>query len=1023
MYVRAKVNMNILANKTRQSTPKKVPKIMNEKDSSKKLYLIDVSGLIFRAFHSIPPTMTNPENVPINSVFGVCSMLTGLRNTFKNDYVVAVFDAGKRTFRNDIYGEYKAHRPPLPEELIPQFPLIRDAINAFGLPVVEKIGYEADDVIATLATQAKKDDVQVIIVSSDKDLMQLVNDKVSMLDTMKHKKITINEVLEKFGVSPEKVIEVQALSGDSADNIPGIPGIGPKISAQLINEFGDIETLMEKAHDSSFTHKLFTKKRRENLQEFTDDAHLSKKLVTLVTDVPLDHEYSYYSTEISDDNLYDFYFKHGFKSLINKLKVSKNKIIESEKNAHANTNDNNDNNNDNNSQALSSSYDYVSFAKQFSNIEKNYRAIETISELKAFMNVAKNKPILAFDTETTSLDALQADLVGISLSHSMGEAVYIPFAHVWQKENANENENEKEKSGDLFLMESDEPIIKENTHKNEIDSKDLIINNISQAYEILRDVLEDKTILKIAHNTKYDTKILSNPKNGDINVYPMDDTLVMSYVLDSTSHKHSLDELAKLYFNHDMIKFSDLMGKGKNKLANFSYVNKQDAIEYGAEDSDYAFRLYAVLKHRMNNEKMARMYEFFERPLIDVLNKMESRGIHVDKNQLLELEKEFTLKSNELQSEIYEIAGTEFNIGSPKQLGEILFEHMGYKGGAKTKAGAWKTDEKILHKLAKEGTCESLNDEDQINFPNKIIAWREVEKLKNTYVLGLLSAINENTNRVHTSYLMTGTSTGRLSSSNPNLQNIPIRTEAGQKIRKVFIAKKDHMLISVDYSQVELRLLAHVADVESLKYAFHNGIDVHSLTASQAFGMPLEDVSPDDRRKAKSINFGIVYGMGAFGLAGQLGISNGEAKSYIDAYFKQYPGIQSYMAKQKDLAHKYPFVTTFQGRKCALPELKPRFVTNVERVAINSPIQGGAADIIKRAMINVEKTLSEKYATLGAELLLQVHDELIIESPKDKAEEVSQIVKVEMEKITQELNVSIPLIADIGIADNWYDAH
>lgn len=899
----------------------------------KKVYLVDGSGYIFRAFHALPP-LTRPDGTPVGAVLGFTNMLIKLINEEQPDYLAVIFDASRETFRNEIYPEYKANRLETPEELIPQFSLIRQACEAFNVPSIEMKGFEADDLIATYATRAKASQDEVTIVSSDKDLMQLVSGNVRMFDPMKNRIIEEEQVLEKFGVGPGRVIDVQALAGDSTDNVPGVPGIGIKTAAELINTYGDLETLLARAGE------IKQPKRRERLQEHTEDARISKELVTLKNDVPVEDS-------IDDFTLQPLEAKKVLSFLRSQHFTSIEKRMERELGGNT--------------------------APQ----QGNYTLIQDVETLKQWIDKAHKLGVVAVDTETTSLNAMQAKLVGVSLSLQGGAGAYIPLGH-------------KSAPRDLLSERSD-------------DVKQIPMD---EALALLKPLLEDPAVLKVGQNLKYDALLL---KRYNIKITPLDDTMVLSYVLEGGLHGHGMDELALLHLDHETIKYKDVVGSGRTQVT-FDMVPLDKALTYAAEDADITLQLYEILKPRLLDAKLSTVYETLERPLIPILMDMESAGIKVDGVALNELSKDFTKRLADLVSEIHQIAGVEFNVASPKQLGEVLFDRMSLPGGKKGKTGAYSTAASVLEELA-------LTHE----LPAKVLEWRQLAKLKSTYTDALQEQIDPATGRVHTSYAMAATSTGRLASSDPNLQNIPTRTVEGRKIRQAFIAKPGYKLMSVDYSQIELRLLAHMADINSLKQAFKEGKDIHALTASQVFNVPLEDLSGDLRRKAKAINFGIIYGISPWGLAQQLKIDPKEAKDYIDAYFKIYPGIQAYMEKMKAEAKEKGYVTTLFGRRVYTPEINdrdPNRRSGAERQAINAPLQGSNADIIKRAMIKIPPLLAEK--SIDATMLLQVHDELIFEVKESELETASALIKTTMENSAY---LSIPLVADVGIGNNWDEAH
>ena len=921
------------------------------------LYLIDGSSFIFRAYHAIRP-LTRPDGTPVNAVSGFCNMLfkllRDLDDSERPSHLAVIFDAGKKTFRNDIYPDYKAHRPPAPDDLIPQFKIIHDAVEAFNLPSIQLAGYEADDIIATYAKQAENDGSKVTIVSTDKDLMQLVSEDVTMLDTMKNRHIGIDEVTEKFGLGPEKVIEIQALAGDSADNIPGVPGIGVKTAALLLSEYGDLDTLLERAGE------IKQNKRRENLIEFADLARLSLELVTLSLEVPdLPAIDDFELGDIDPDKVLPFLEEQNFRSLQTRILT------------HL---------------GPESSAEFIPI-EDAAPKEVNYETVTTIDALKRWIKICENARQVTIDTETTSTNAMAADLVGISLSINSGEACYIPLAHV---------------------SHSDEPVDLL-SESNEVPIPDQI--PMQEALDLLRPLLINPAVLKIAQNMKYDALVL---KKYDLEIKPFDDTMLLSYVLDAGVNKHNMDELARVHLDVSTIPFKEIAGTGKKQIT-FDKVDIEKATEYAAEDADITGRLHRLLKPRLVQEKMVTVYETLERPLVPVLVDMEHNGIKVDKDMLNRLSNEFAVRLSELEGVIHELAGHPFNIASPKQLGEVLFDEMEIPGGKKSKTGAYSTGADILEKLAAEGH----------ELPEKVLEWRALAKLKSTYTDALQNIINKNTGRIHTSYSLAATTTGRLSSTDPNLQNIPIRTEEGRKIRNAFIPEKGYKLVAADYSQIELRLLAHIADLESLKNAFNDGIDIHAMTASEVFGVSIKGMDPIVRRQAKAINFGIIYGISSFGLANQLGMSRTEAKTFIDKYFERFPGIQHYMEDTKQYCRDKGYVETIFGRKIHVGSINDKNGMRRsfgERAAINAPIQGSAADVIRRAMIQMPGAL--KKANLNAKMLLQVHDELVFEVPEDEVEKTTPIITSVMEKAAlPALQISVPLTVDCGIGDNWNEAH
>ena len=952
------------------------------------IFLVDGSGYLFRAYHALPPLTRKSDGLPTGAVSGFCNMLYKLledtKDEFDPSHLAVIFDASGKTFRNDIYPEYKANRPEPPEDLIPQFGLVRDAVRAFSVPCVEMMGYEADDLIATYARLAAEAGAKVTIVSSDKDLMQLVTDKVDMLDTMKLKSISHDEVVEKFGVPPEKVVDVQALAGDSTDNVPGVPGIGIKTAAQLIEEYGDLETLLSKAEE------IKQKKRRENLIEFAEQARISRQLVELDQNVPIDvplEEMGAHDPE--PEKLIAFLKDMEFTTLTRRVgerfnvdveeiapsgehpaQKDKKKEEKAEKKSATRTKEGGA------PGAIPKGID-----KEFD--ASAYETVTTLDALQPWIDRAMDQGFIAVDTETDSLDEMQARLVGVSLATAPGEACYIPLLHG--------------KAGDGGLdFDGGEKV-------EQLDQKD--------ALKALKPMLEDPSVLKIGQNLKYDMVVLA--RHG-VEVAPIDDTMHMSYALDAGLHGHGMDELAHLHLSHKCIAFSEVAGKGKKQIT-FDQVPVDKATEYAAEDADVTLRLWMLLKPRLAGEHRMTVYETLERPLVPVVVGMERAGVKVDKAVLARLSAGFAQKMAQYEDEIYELAGEKFNIGSPKQLGEILFDKMSLEGGRKTKTGAWSTDADTLETLAAQGH----------DLPQRVLDWRGLSKLKSTYTDALPEYINPETGRVHTSYSLAATSTGRLASSEPNLQNIPVRTEDGRQIRTAFVAEKGNKLISADYSQIELRLLAHIADIEALKKAFADGLDIHAMTASEIFDTPIKGMDPAVRRRAKAINFGIIYGISAFGLANQLGISRGEAGEYIDRYFKRFPGIRDYMESTKEFVRENGYVETIFGRRVHLPGIKSKSQAEksfVERAAINAPIQGSAADIIRRAMIRMPDALEK--AKLKARMLLQVHDELIFEAPSDEAAKTEKKVAEIMSGAAEPaVTLTVPLDVEARAADNWNDAH
>ncbi len=978
------------------------------------LYLIDGSAYIFRAYHALPPLTRKSDGLPIGAVSGFCNMLWKLLLEARDTAVgvvpthfAVIFDHSSTTFRNEIYPEYKANRDAPPEDLRPQFGVIRTATEAFNLPCIEKEGYEADDLIATYARLAKEVGGDVTIVSSDKDLMQLVGPQVIMYDTMKDRKVGVEEVREKFGVGPEKMIDLQALAGDSTDNIPGVPGIGPKTAAQLLDEYGTLEVLLERAAE------IKQNKRRENLIEFADLARISKRLVTLDEQTPLDVPLEDFALHPVDGPKLISFLKGLELNTLTRRVAAETDTDAAEVEATNVSVDGYDMRGPDLDRAAGSVSDAaddpmadaatrpaggeahytpaaladaVSAHASSAKIDNTaYETVRDLPALKTWIDEAQHLGLVAVDTETTSVDAMQCELVGVSLATAPGRACYIPLLHV---------KDGSPGSDDMFSEGLDPDQI-----------------SLREALDALKPLLESPSVLKVAQNMKFDWLVLSR---YGIEVGPFDDTMLLSYVVDAGRSKHGMDALSQNLLGHTPIPFKEVAGSGKSMIT-FDKVPIDRATAYAAEDADVTLRLWQVLKTRLVAEKMTTVYERLERPLVDVICRMEARGISVDRQILSRLSGELAQRAAGLEDEIYALAGQKFNVGSPKQLGEILFGEMGLPGGKKTKSGQYATGAQILEDLAAEGH----------ELPRKIVDWRQMTKLKSTYTDALPGYINDTTKRVHTSYAMASTSTGRLSSSDPNLQNIPVRTEEGRKIRTAFVAESGNKLVSADYSQIELRVLAHVADIAQLKQAFADGIDIHAMTASEMFNTPVENMDPMIRRQAKAINFGIIYGISAFGLANNLGISRGEASDYIKMYFERFPGIRDYMENTKAFAREHGFVETIFGRKAHYPEIRspnPQMRAFNERAAINAPIQGSAADIIRRAMVKMEGELDE--AGLQAKMLLQVHDELIFEVPDGEVDATIQTVSSVMEHAPMPaLSLSVPLQVDARAADNWDEAH
>lgn len=916
------------------------------------LYLIDASAYIFRAYHALPPLTRQSDGLPIGAVSGFCNMLWKLLEELKGPdrptHFACVFDKGSYTFRNDIYPDYKANRDETPADLKPQMPLVREASLAFATHALELEGYEADDLIATYAEIAHKAGARCTIVSSDKDMMQLVTDRIVMLDTMKNKTLDIAAVHEKFGVGPERVVDVQALAGDSIDNVPGAPGIGIKTAALLINEYGDVETLLERAGE------IKQNKRRQTLLDHAGQVRLSRDLVMLKRDVPL--EVSVEELAVADPDpgtLIDFLEKMEFRTITRRVRET---------------------------MQLEGVLDEPAPVEQ--GIDRSrYDTVTTKEGLIRWINAARLAGVIAVDTETDSLDAVTARLVGISLAIAPNQACYIPLAHI-----------DPEGSGDMF--ETAAPL---QIHQ-------------AEAITLLKPLFEDEAVLKVGQNIKYDLTVLS--KVG-IQIAPIDDTMLLSFVLNAGTHNHGMDTLSGRYFNHIPLAYKDVCGTGKSEIS-FDRVSLERATEYAAEDADITLRLWHVFKRQLPAKRVTTVYETLERPLVPVIAAMEREGIKVDAQVLSRLSSDFAQRMAGLEAEAYEQAGRTFNMGSPKQLGEILFDDMGIDGGKKTKTGAWQTGADILEDLAAAGHP----------LPQTILKWRTLSKLRSTYTESLQTAINKKTGRVHTSFSMAAAQTGRLSSSDPNLQNIPIRTEEGRKIREAFIAETGHKIISADYSQVELRLLAHIAGIDALREAFKQGLDIHAMTASEMFGVPIEGMDPMIRRQAKAINFGIIYGISAFGLARQLAIPQSDAREYIKAYFEKFPGIRKYMDDTKSFAMTHGYVQTAFGRKLNIDLKNAKGPSRgfAERQAINAPIQGSAADVIKRAMIRMPDAL--KSAGLKTRMLLQVHDELIFEAPKAEVAKALEVICATMETAPGiAAGLTVPLLVDAKAADTWGQAH
>ncbi|MGW1419246.1 DNA polymerase I [Bradyrhizobium manausense] len=976
------------------------------------IFLVDGSGYIFRAYHALPPLNRKSDGLQVNAVLGFCNMLWKLLRDMPADnrptHLAIVFDKSEVTFRNKIYPDYKAHRPPAPDDLIPQFALIREAVRAFDLPCLEQGGFEADDLIATYARQASERGATTTIVSSDKDLMQLVNDKIVMYDTMKDRRIGIPEVIEKFGVPPEKVVEVQALAGDSTDNVPGVPGIGIKTAAQLIVEYGDLEQLLFRATE------IKQPKRREALLENAEKARVSRQLVLLDDKVDLEVPLDDLAVHEPDARKLIAFLKAMEFTTLTRRVADYSQIDPSNVDADASNSSGARGGDSAKAKPSESSGDLfaapAAAAKDADKGDKSasikgapislaaareealrklpvdrakYQTIKSIKELNAFIARIHDTGHVAIEIKANSIDPMQADLCGIALALAPNEACYVPLAH-------------KQSGGDGGLFDAG-----------------LAPDQVkpTEAIDALRPVLESAGILKIGFDVKFAAVMLA--QHG-ITLCNADDAKLISYVLDAGRGSHELDSLSERWFGHAMLKESELLGSGKGKIT-FDQVPIDKAVPLSAEGADIALRAWRVLKPRLIAEHMTTVYETLERPLVPVLARMERRGISIDRQVLSRLSGDFAQTAARVEAEIQEIAGEPVNVGSPKQIGDILFGKMGLSGGTKTKTGAWSTTAQVLDDLAEQGH----------DFPRKILEWRQVSKLKSTYTDALPTYVNPQTHRVHTTYALAATTTGRLSSNEPNLQNIPVRTEDGRKIRRAFVATPGHKLVSADYSQIELRLLAEIADIPVLKQAFKDGLDIHAMTASEMFGVPIEGMPSEIRRRAKAINFGIIYGISAFGLANQLGIAREEASAYIKKYFERFPGIRAYMDETRDFCRSHGYVTTLFGRKCHYPDIKASNASVRafnERAAINARLQGTAADIIRRAMTRVEDALAQK--KLSAQMLLQVHDELIFEVPDAEVEATLPVVQHVMQDAPfPAVLLSVPLHVDARAANNWDEAH
>jgi DNA polymerase-1 len=976
------------------------------------IFLVDGSGYIFRAYHALPPLNRKSDGLQVNAVLGFCNMLWKLLRDMPADnrptHLAIVFDKSEVTFRNKIYPEYKAHRPPAPDDLIPQFALIREAVRAFDLPCLEQGGFEADDLIATYARQASDRGAHTTIVSSDKDLMQLVNDKITMYDTMKDRRIGIPEVIEKFGVPPEKVVEVQALAGDSTDNVPGVPGIGIKTAAQLIVEYGDLEQLLFRATE------IKQPKRREALIENAEKARVSRQLVLLDDKVDLEVPLDELAVHEPDARKLIAFLKAMEFTTLTRRVADYSQIDPA--NVDADASNSSGARGGDSAKAKSSETSGDLFAAPAATAKgggkgdksaslkgapislaaareealrklpvdrSKYLTIKSLAELNGFIARIHDAGHVAIEIKASSIDPMQADPCGVALALAPNEACYVPLAH-------------KQSGGDGGLFDAGL-------------APDQVKH--AEAIEALRPVLESAGVLKIGFDVKFAAVMLA--QHG-ITLRNADDAKLISYVLDAGRGSHELDSLSERWFGHAMLKESELLGSGKGKIT-FDQAPIDKAAPLSAEGADMALRVWHVLKPRLVAEHMTTVYETLERPLVSVLARMERRGISIDRQVLSRLSGDFAQTAARVEAEIQEIAGEPVNVGSPKQIGDILFGKMGLSGGTKTKTGAWSTTAQVLDELAEQGH----------DFPKKILEWRQVSKLKSTYTDALPTYVNSQTHRVHTTYALAATTTGRLSSNEPNLQNIPVRTEDGRKIRRAFIATPGHKLVSADYSQIELRLLAEIADIPALKQAFRDGLDIHAMTASEMFGVPIKGMPSEIRRRAKAINFGIIYGISAFGLANQLGIAREEASAYIKKYFERFPGIRAYMDETRDFCRSHGYVTTLFGRKCHYPDIKASNASVRafnERAAINARLQGTAADIIRRAMTRVEDALAEK--KLSAQMLLQVHDELIFEVPDAEVEKTLPVVQHVMQDAPfPAVLLSVPLHVDARAANNWDEAH
>jgi DNA polymerase-1 len=924
------------------------------------LILIDGSGFIFRAYHAIPP-MNRPDGTQVNAVYGFTNMLSRLLKDHVGTHFAVIFDAGRTTFRNRLYSDYKAHRPPPPDDLVPQFALVREATGAFGVPAIELADWEADDLIASYAAAVRTLGGRCTIVSSDKDLMQLIGGGVEMLDPIKQKPIGEAEVLEKFGVTPDRVIDVQALIGDSVDNVPGVPGIGPKTAAQLIAEYGTLEGILAAARND-----MKPSKRRDALVEHAEAARLSRKLVVLCDSVPLPQPIeALVARPVEQERLQPWLATQGFRSIAARLGLEAGKVA-----ARVTPAEPGDRSAPFGSPAPHPAAAPAGGAGPDAAGFGPYETITTIDALRALLTAGVDQGILALGVETDGVDAIRAALVGIAIAVAPGRAAYVPLRH------------------DLLVGPQIDP---------------------EEAMAALAPVLADRSVLKVFHNAKFDLAVLERA-GAAARTAPIDDTMLISYAQDAGRHGHSVAELSELHLGHTPMGLEAATGTGRARVT-FASVPLERAAAYAAEDADLTLRLWHKLRPGLREVKALSVYEQMERRLVPILLRMEQAGVRVDADELRRLSADFAERMAAGEIEIHKLAGRNFNLGSPKQLGEVLFDEMGLPGGKRNKTGAWGTDAAVLQDLAEQG----------YELPERLLQWRQLAKLKSTYTDALIEEIDPVTRRVHTRFAMAATSTGRLSSTDPNLQNIPIRTEEGGRIRRAFVAEPGAVLISADYSQIELRLLAHVADLPVLRESFSNGEDIHARTASEVFGVPMAGMDPLTRRRAKAINFGIIYGISAFGLARQLQIEPGQARRYIEAYFERYPGIRHYMERTKEEARRAGFVLTPFGRRCWIPGIAEKNAARrsyAERQAINAPLQGGAADIIKRAMVKLPAALAA--AGLSARMLLQVHDELMFEAPEAEAAAAAALVRDVMQSAAV---LSVPLVVETGVGASWAAAH